>query len=130
MSKTTAVEALLSTGFFERVYTHDDLTASAAQHRSVSRVVQESLLCAAQPASECAAQAGFYVNSAVGGTGHGTAYDADRHVPVIFMGRDIKPGRYTQDSAPEDIAPTLAQMLRLEFPREHDSRVLSEMLPR
>ena len=70
------------------------------------------------------------MNSAAGGTGHGTAYDADRHVPVVFMGRDIKPGRYAQESAPEDIAPTLAHLLRLQFPREQDSRVLLEMMPR
>ena len=60
----------------------------------------------------------IYVNAAAGGTGHGTAYDFDRHVPVVFMGRDIKPGRYTGESGPEDIAPTLAHVLRLEFPRE------------
>jgi hypothetical protein len=71
---------------------------------------------------------GIYVNSAAGGTGHGSAYDDDRHVPVVFMGRDIKPGRYAQPSAPEDVAPTLANMLKLEFPRERDSRVLMEML--
>jgi len=73
---------------------------------------------------------GIYVNAAAGGTGHGSVYDDDRHVPVVFMGRDIKPGRYTQESAPEDIAPTLARMLRLEFPREENSRLLLEMLPR
>jgi hypothetical protein len=73
---------------------------------------------------------GVYVSSAAGGTGHGSAYDADRHVPVVFMGRDIKAGRYTDESGPEDIAPTLAQMLRLVFPREQDSRVLREMLAR
>ena len=52
----------------------------------------------------------------------------DRHVPVVFMGRDFKPGRYAQDSAPEDIAPTLAHLLRLDLPREQDSRLLLEML--
>jgi hypothetical protein len=51
----------------------------------------------------------------------------DRHVPVVFMGRSIKPGRYPQESAPEDIAPTLAHVLRLKFPSERNSRQLLEM---
>ena len=55
----TAVEAMLSTGFFERVYTHDDLSSTAqGVRRSVPRAFQESVLSAAQPSSERAAQAG------------------------------------------------------------------------
>ena len=73
--------------------------------RSIPRIVQESVLRSARPHLNVLLKPGVYVNSAVGGTGHGTAYDVDRHVPVIFMGRDIKPGRYTHESAPEDIAP-------------------------
>ena len=71
---------------------------------------------------------GIYVTSASGGPGHGSAYDVDRHVPVVFMGRQIKSGRYSQESAPEDIAPTLAHLLSLEFPREQNSRELLEMI--
>jgi hypothetical protein len=69
-----------------------------------------------------------YVASYAGGTGHGTAHDYDRHVPIVFMGAGIRPGTYAQASGPEDIAPTLAQILKLEFPREADARVLTEIL--
>jgi hypothetical protein len=68
------------------------------------------------------------MNSAVGGTSHGSVYDYDRHIPIVFMGQMIKPGRYAEESGPEDIAPTLARVLGLEFRREHDSRLLLEML--
>ena len=70
----------------------------------------------------------MYLSSQVGGTGHGTAHEYDRHVPIIFMGETIKPGLYQAECGPEDIAPTLAQMLGLTYPREYDSRLLSEML--
>jgi hypothetical protein len=70
-----------------------------------------------------------YLNSSAGGTGHGTAYDFDRHVPVVFMGSTLKPGRYGDPSGPEDIAPTLGRILGMNFPRERDARILVEMLP-
>ena len=69
-----------------------------------------------------------YLSSLVGGTGHGTAYDDDRHVPIVFMGPRIKPGFYTEPCGPEDIAPTLALILGLQLQREQDSRLLVEML--
>ena len=70
----------------------------------------------------------IYLSNLVGGVGHGTAYDYDRHVPVVFMGPGIRPGSYTAPSGPEDIAPTLALILGLQLQREPDSRLLVEML--
>jgi predicted AlkP superfamily pyrophosphatase or phosphodiesterase len=64
----------------------------------------------------------------VGGTGHGSVYEFDRHVPIVFMGCAVVPGRYPNPSGPEDIAPTLGRLLGIEFPREPDARLLSEML--
>jgi arylsulfatase A-like enzyme len=62
------------------------------------------------------------------GTTHGTPYNYDTHVPVIFMGARIKPGKYNQRVAPNDIAPTLATMLEVETPSGSSGRVLDEML--
>ena len=62
------------------------------------------------------------------GTQHGTPYNYDTHVPVIFMGAGIKPGRYNQRVAPNDIAPTLATMLEVEIPSGSSGRVLDEIL--
>ena len=126
--EATAIAALLSTGVVEKVYTHDDLRSTARSADPYLELFKKAFYAPRAPHLNVLLKPGVYVNSAVGGTGHGTAYDMDRHVPVIFMGRDIKPGRYTQESGPEDIAPTLAHVLRLEFPRESDSRVLLEML--
>jgi len=127
----TAAEAILSTGFFERVYTREDLSSTGrASDDPYLELFRKAFYQPRSPHLNVLPKQEIYVNAAAGGTGHGTAYDFDRHVPVVFMGRDIKPGRYTGESGPEDIAPTLAHVLRLEFPREEDSRPLLEMLPR
>lgn len=69
-----------------------------------------------------------YMDDHPGGTGHGTPEDYDRHVPLVFMGAAIQPGRYGRTCGPEDIAPTLATLLGLDYALEPDQRVLSEML--
>ncbi|HZT38595.1 MAG TPA: alkaline phosphatase family protein [Bryobacteraceae bacterium] len=61
------------------------------------------------------------------GASHGTPFNYDTHVPVIFMGANIRPGRYDAQVAVNDIAPTLAAMLEIEIPSGSVGRVLSEM---
>ncbi len=118
---------MLSTGFFERVYTHDDLKGSARQSDPYHELFRSAFYQARSPHLNVLPKPNIYIGAAAGGTGHGTAYDADRHVPVVFMGRAVKPGRYSSESGPEDVAPTLAVMLGLQIPREQNSRALSEM---
>ncbi|MCL5744684.1 MAG: alkaline phosphatase family protein [Acidobacteria bacterium] len=62
------------------------------------------------------------------GTTHGNVFGYDTHVPVIFMGFGIKPGRYDGNIAPNDIAPTLATLLSVETPSGSVGRVLAEAL--
>jgi hypothetical protein len=64
------------------------------------------------------------------GTSHGTPYNYDTHVPVVFMGPGVKAGKYHRRAAVNDIAPTLATMLGVEIPSGSVGRVLDEMLSR
>ncbi len=57
-------------------------------------------------------------------TTHGSPYNYDTHVPVIFYGRGIQAGRYEMESSPSDIAPTLASILGLEMPSNRVGRIL------
>ncbi|MDX6384223.1 MAG: hypothetical protein QOK48_1796, partial [Blastocatellia bacterium] len=57
---------------------------------------------------------------------HGSPYSYDTHVPLIIMGRDFVTGTYTQPATPADIAPTLANLLRIQPPSCSVGRVLSE----
>jgi predicted AlkP superfamily pyrophosphatase or phosphodiesterase len=125
--EAAAIDALLSTGFVERVYTHDDLKNTARTTDPYLELFRNAFYAPRSPHLNVLLKPGIHVSSAAGGTGHGSAYDMDRHVPVVFMGRGIRPGRYAQESAPEDIAPTLAHVLRLQLPREQNARQLLEM---
>lgn len=57
---------------------------------------------------------------------HGSPYSYDTHVPLIFMGRNFRPGNYTQPAMPADIAPTLSNVLRIQSPSCSIGRILSE----
>jgi len=58
------------------------------------------------------------------GTTHGTPYAYDQHVPVLFFGAGIKPGRYLVPASPVDIAPTLAAITGIALART-DGQVLN-----
>ncbi len=63
------------------------------------------------------------------GTGHGTPWNYDQHVPVLLMGFGIRPGEYFDAITPADIAPTLAALCGITLaPR--DGHVLGEALAR
>ena len=58
---------------------------------------------------------------------HGTHHGYDKHVPVLFYGAGIRPGRYWEDASPADIAPTLAALCGVTLART-DGHVLSAAL--
>lgn len=60
-------------------------------------------------------------------TTHGTAHLYDARVPVILMGRGIKPGQYVEPVTPADIAPTLAFLSGITL-AETDGRILASAL--
>ena len=69
----------------------------------------------------------YLAGSNTSGTTHGTPFDYDTHVPVIFLGTGIKLGHYYQKIAVNDIAPTLAAIAGVAAPSGSIGRVLQEM---
>ncbi|MBI4429938.1 MAG: alkaline phosphatase family protein [Ignavibacteriales bacterium] len=61
------------------------------------------------------------------GTSHGSAYKYDNHIPLIFMGWGLKPARVTRETHSVDIAPTLARILDVPYPKTVDGSPLSEV---
>lgn len=61
-----------------------------------------------------------------GGTGHGTAYSYDTHVPLILYGSAFAPDVYLERVTPADLAPTLAAALGISPPALADGRVLAQ----
>jgi arylsulfatase A-like enzyme len=58
------------------------------------------------------------------GTTHGTPYSYDSHIPLIMMGPGVQPGRYDEQAALNDLAPTVATLLGVEVPVVADGRPL------
>jgi predicted AlkP superfamily pyrophosphatase or phosphodiesterase len=59
---------------------------------------------------------------------HGSPYDSDAQVPIIFSGAGIKPGRNTRRALVVDIAPTLAAIVGVRPMERLDGHVIREAL--
>jgi arylsulfatase A-like enzyme len=62
----------------------------------------------------------LYPDSSPRGTGHGSPYYYDRHVPLIFFGTGINRGMSDSPVRTVDVAPTLAFLARVNVPEEID----------
>ena len=61
------------------------------------------------------------------GTNHGSDWEYDAHVPLMWLGSRVRPGDYPAAASPADVAPTIFALLGLEDPGT-SGRVLREML--
>jgi predicted AlkP superfamily pyrophosphatase or phosphodiesterase len=59
---------------------------------------------------------------------HGSPWDQDAHVPIIFYGRWVTPGTYTAFTRTVDMAPTLAAIAGVRPTEPLDGVVLKEIL--
>jgi predicted AlkP superfamily pyrophosphatase or phosphodiesterase len=121
-----AAEAALTEAHIARVYTRHDLLNGRVQQDPISRAVSMGFY-GPRSGDLYILQEPYYLFEA-SGTSHGTPYNYDTHVPVIFLGAGIKPGTYSRRIAVNDIAPTLAALLQVAQPSGSIGRVLSEML--
>jgi hypothetical protein len=67
---------------------------------------------------------GYYPDAAPRGTGHGSPYYYDRHVPLIFFGRNVAAGVSQEPVRTVDIAPTLARLAGIGAPTDLDGQPL------
>lgn len=108
-----------------RVYTREQLAHDAALEDQVGRRVLNGFY--ARRSADLQVLVEPYWIFPRNGASHGTTFSYDAHVPLIFMGRGIRPGRYYQPVMVNDVAPTLAAILEIETPSGSVGRVLSEM---
>lgn len=59
---------------------------------------------------------------------HGSPWNADAHVPIIFHGPQFRPGKYRQFARTVDIAPTLAHVLTIHPTEPIDGKPLLKAL--
>jgi predicted AlkP superfamily pyrophosphatase or phosphodiesterase len=61
------------------------------------------------------------------GTTHGTWNPYDSHIPLLFYGWKIKPGKTYRETYMSDIAPTLAALLHIQMPSGCVGTVIEEV---
>ena len=122
----TAAKAAESIPHVFRVFTRDQLTAGIAPQDVNGRDVVNGYF--ARRGADLEVLLEPYWLFGATGTTHSTTFDYDTHVPVIFMGPEIRAGRYYQSATVNDVAPTLASILRVEIPSGSAGRILGEIL--
>ena len=62
------------------------------------------------------------------GTTHGLWNPYDSHIPLLWYGWHIKPGKTTRETYMTDIAPTIAAMLKIQMPSGSVGKVIEEVM--
>jgi predicted AlkP superfamily pyrophosphatase or phosphodiesterase len=121
-----AADAVAQLPHMYRVYTREQLLYGQVLPDIVTRRVVNGFY--PSRASDLTVLEEPYWIQAAHGTTHGSVFEYDAHVPLIFMGAGIRAGKYHARVMPNDIAPTLATLLEVETPSGSVGRVLTEML--
>ncbi len=105
----TAAEALRHLPHIFRVYTRAEILTGRVPEDYVSRDLLNGFFWKRSGDIFIVPDAYYFIAASADGhgTSHGTPFNYDTHVPVIFMGTMIKPGKYNAPVAVNDIAPTL-----------------------
>lgn len=109
-----------------RVYTREQLLHGMVPDDAISRRILRSYHLQRSGDLEIVLNP-FWIRQK-SGTTHGTPYPYDAHIPLIFFGNAVPPGRYAQSVALNDVAPTLATRLGISWPSGAHGRVLTEVL--
>jgi hypothetical protein len=123
--ENVAARAIAVEPYVARVYTRGQLLAGRAPVDEFDKRVIRSFNPRRSGDLEIVLDP-YWIRGTTGAT-HGTPYNYDTHIPLIFMGASIRPGRYYSAAALNDVAVTIASMLDVEIPSGSVGRILSEM---
>ena len=119
-------EFLYSKEYVKRVYTEEEILASSGNDFLLNFVANGydptqngELYFVYKPG---------YIEYSTTGTSHGSPYTYDTNVPLIFYGWNINKGQSYDKKVITQIAPTLAQLLKITLPNSTESEVLTEIM--
>ena len=72
-------------------------------------------------------KAGYFYGGKTGTT-HGSFNPYDAHIPLLWMGWGIRPGKLNRETYMTDIAPTLAALLKIQMPNGSIGKVIPEVM--
>jgi hypothetical protein len=122
--RRVAAQAAAQIPHVARVYTRDQLLMGAVPNDRIGSRVLRGFNAQRSGDLEIVLEP-FWMRQAQGTT-HGSPYNYDAHIPLILMGARIQPGEYSNAVALNDLAPTLATLLKVEIPAGSSGRVLNE----
>jgi arylsulfatase A-like enzyme len=124
-ARQVAAAAARSIPRVTRVYTREQLLQGSVPNDALGRRILQSYHLQRSGDLEIVLNP-FWIRQK-SGTTHGTPYPYDAHIPLIFLGNGVRTGRYSQNVALNDVAPTLTARLGISLPSAADGRVLSEV---
>jgi predicted AlkP superfamily pyrophosphatase or phosphodiesterase len=68
-----------------------------------------------------------YIDGGATGTTHGSWNPYDAHIPMLFYGWKVKPGKISRETHMTDIAPTVAALLKIQMPSGNVGHVVEEV---
>lgn len=69
-----------------------------------------------------------YFDGSKKGTTHGLWNPYDAHIPCVFFGWGVRPGKTHRETYMTDIAPTIAAMLHIQMPSGSVGKVIAELV--
>ncbi len=122
-----AAHAVQSLPYVERVYTRTQLMRRTSMVSLVDDYVARSFFPERGPDLFVVLKPYWLFGTE--GTSHGSPWNYDTHVPLIFWGDGIRAGEHAERVGISDVAPTLAALLHLEMPSGSVGHVLPEIVP-
>jgi predicted AlkP superfamily pyrophosphatase or phosphodiesterase len=104
---------LRSVSFLSEVFATDELSATDGAAREYMEKQRHSFYPDRSPDLTMQIKPYYLVTNKPQGTTHGSPYNYDSHVPMIFWGERVQPGRIDSPHKTADLAPTLAHWLDL-----------------
>lgn len=111
----------------QAVYFRDELEAKTADSRPYLSQFRNSYSSQRGGDFEILYCQSCLIDDDPAGTTHGSPYPYDTHVAMLFWGAGIKAGREDQEAHTVDIAPTLARLLGVSFPKTVDGHPLPQI---
>jgi hypothetical protein len=118
--------------YVETVFTYDELAggvdsppdSAGGRRRELRRLYRHSFYPDRSPDLFVVFCEHCLVTSSAHGTTHGSPYDYDRRVPLVFWGLGAGRGFVEREVPTVDIAPMVARLLGIEVPDDVDGRAL------
>ncbi len=122
-----ALDAVLASPGVEKVYRGDLIGAGVVPQDGIAQAVAGSYHRGRSGDLLLVPRAYSITSGAV--ATHGTLYDYDSRVPLLFFGAGVKPGEYAVPSSPADLAPTFAHLAGITLPQPHGRPLVEAFQP-